>query len=91
MDKDMKTHELKCWKEYFEPILSGLKTFEIRLNDRDYKVGDILILKEFIPETQIYSGRIITCKVSFITDFEQKPNYVVMSIIIIDYTDRFEQ
>lgn len=42
----MAKHELKTWKEYFEPILSGDKTFEVRKNDRDFKVGDLLVLIE---------------------------------------------
>jgi hypothetical protein len=42
-------HELKTWTEFFQAVKSGAKTFEIRENDRDYKVGDVLWLREFLP------------------------------------------
>jgi hypothetical protein len=42
-----KRHEIKIAPEYYEAIKSGRKNFELRKNDRDYKVGDILILSEF--------------------------------------------
>lgn len=41
-------HELKSWSEYFQKTKSGEKTFELRKNDRDFKVGDILCLKEWV-------------------------------------------
>lgn len=40
--KQKKTHLLKLREEYAEAVAKGLKTFEIRYNDRDYKVGDIV-------------------------------------------------
>ena len=43
----MKIHELKLDTEYFDDVKSGLKTFEIRKNDRDYQVGDLLSLSRF--------------------------------------------
>lgn len=87
----MKTHRLKCWSSYFVHVLSGAKRFEIRLNDRGYQVGDVLVLEEFHPGgTSIldpgagtppcYSGRDYSVVVTYMTDYEQKPNYVVMSI-----------
>lgn len=39
-------HELKIESKYFTDILKGIKKFEIRKNDRNYQVGDYLILKE---------------------------------------------
>lgn len=41
------THEIKILPKYFDAVMSGAKNFEIRKNDRDYKVGDTLILKEW--------------------------------------------
>ena len=38
----MKLHELKIKEDYFNAILRGEKTFELRKNDRDYQVGDLI-------------------------------------------------
>jgi hypothetical protein len=42
----MITHDLKTWSCYFTEVLAGNKTFELRKNDRNYKIGDILNLIE---------------------------------------------
>jgi hypothetical protein len=42
-------HELKCWPEYFHAIRSGRKKFELRKDDRGFAIGDLLVLREFIP------------------------------------------
>lgn len=42
----MKTHDLKLDIKYFDDVKSGKKNFEIRKNDRDFQVGDILELKK---------------------------------------------
>jgi len=49
-------HDLKILPQFFEDVCQGKKCFELRLNDRNYQVGDIFILREFIPE-QGYTGR----------------------------------
>lgn len=41
-------HDLKTWPEYYKDIASGVKTFEVRRNDRNFMVGDML-LREFAP------------------------------------------
>lgn len=48
-------HELKILPEHYQPVLEGLKRAELRNNDRDYKVGDHLILKEW--HNGDYTGR----------------------------------
>jgi len=54
-------HELKTWPELFNAVMETnklkRKTVDIRKDDRDYKVEDTLILKEFDPTTQEYTGR----------------------------------
>ena len=48
--RDPVIHELKTWPEPFASIRSGAKTHEIRRNDRDYQVGDTLLLGEWLPQ-----------------------------------------
>ncbi len=59
------THKLKIWPRFFLDIKSGVKTFELRKRDRPYAVGDTLILQEYDPEVQAYTGReeirLVTC------------------------------
>ncbi len=46
----MNAHHLKSWSSNFQAILDGRKTFDIRENDRDYAVGELLLLREWHPE-----------------------------------------
>ncbi|MBM7688432.1 RNA-binding protein [Enterococcus ureilyticus] len=73
-------HELKIDREYFIAVLEDLKKFEIRFNDRDFKVGDIVILKEIDKVNRKPTGRQIKTKITYITNYEQKNNYVVFGI-----------
>lgn len=61
-------HELKTWSEYYQEVEKGTKTFEIRKNDRDFTVGDILILKEYDPVRETYTGKSINMEVTYILD-----------------------
>lgn len=54
-DRESITHELKILSEYYNQIQLYNKTFEIRKNDRDYRVGDKLLLKEW--DGTSYTGR----------------------------------
>ena len=47
----------KVWPEYFQKIMAGDKTFEVRLADFDCAPGDILSLREWNPVTGDYTGR----------------------------------
>jgi ribosomal protein S17 len=58
--------EKKVWPEYFQKIVNGDKNFELRLNDFDCNMGDILILKEWDPKTKKYTGRIIEKKITYV-------------------------
>jgi hypothetical protein len=67
-----KVHHLKTWPPYFDEVSIGLKPFEWRIDDRDFKIGDTLILQEYIPNPENpgregqYTGREITKLVSYI-------------------------
>jgi hypothetical protein len=62
----MVVHELKTWPEYFQPIVDGTKTFDIRKDDRDFRVGDVLKLREYEPDRDEYTGRIVYHEIGFL-------------------------
>jgi len=78
------THVLKTWPEYFEAVYFGDKTFEVRFDDRDYKVGDTLVLREWDPKTKEYSGRHLEVRVTYLMKGDEfdflKSGVVVMGI-----------
>jgi hypothetical protein len=51
------THYLKTWPEPYAATQAGAKSYEIRRNDRDYRVGDLLFLQEWNPTERLYTGR----------------------------------
>ncbi|WP_197539951.1 DUF3850 domain-containing protein [Acetobacter pasteurianus] len=74
-------HELKIERDHFDKIMSGEKTCEIRLNDRDYKVGDILHLRA-IRKDGSYWGIVCDRGISHVLkDFEGlAEGYVALSL-----------
>lgn len=53
---------MKTKPRYFKAVADGRKPFEIRFNDRDYKIGDQLVLFNWPEEEQGHiSCRVTTC------------------------------
>ena len=59
------THKLKIAPKYFDDVESGRKPFEFRKNDRDFRVGDILILQEWSTVVG-YTGRETTKQITYV-------------------------
>lgn len=52
-------HKIKCDARPFTALDAGTKTHEVRIFDRDYKVGDILeIIQDRGPDTDEATGTI---------------------------------
>jgi len=62
----MDIHNLKTWPDIFKVMKTGEKTFDIRKNDRDFKVGDQVILHEYDPDKKKYTGDHIHAKITWI-------------------------
>jgi len=85
----VKTHEVKSWTHYYDNIVVGLKKHDLRKNDRDYKVGDELLLKRYDHFKGEFTGETMLVKITYITS-SQYPcayssavldkNYVILSI-----------
>lgn len=82
----MTVHELKILPKYFKAVCDGSKTFEIRKNDRGFKVGDTLLLKEWDDNTRMPTGREVIAEVTYILygnpQFGLHEDYCIMSIVV---------
>jgi hypothetical protein len=88
----LKFHELKTDRDAFTASITGAKTFEIRVDDRDYKVKDLLLLREtmFSGEEMKnegqhlkYTGRTLLLLVTDIMigpKYGLKSGWVIMSV-----------
>ena len=78
----MTEHVLKTWPEHYAAIERGAKTCELRLNDRPYQVGDVLLLREFEPLNASYTGQQLRVRVTHILNGGAwlAPSYIAMSI-----------
>jgi hypothetical protein len=74
-------HDLKIESPYFQSVVDGIKTAEIRCNDRDFRVGDQLHLREC--QSDVATGRCVDVIVTHVVHgpihgIEQ--GYVLLSI-----------
>ncbi len=75
--------ELKTWPEYFQDQWTGMKRFELRKNDRDFRVGQFVLLREYRPDytsidtgsgysesvsTGTYTGRAIAIEITYLME-----------------------
>lgn len=82
------THELKILPDFFEAFIRGDKNFEIRNNEHDFKVGEFLVLNEWTScdyAKRCATGRSIKSVITYVTDFAQRDNFVVMGIRPVQY------
>ena len=84
LDSQPTEHTIKCVNPHFDAMWRGLKTFDMRKNDRFYESGDILKQREYSAKTDTYSGRVIVATVLHVTypaDYDVIPyEYCIMSV-----------
>lgn len=87
-------HYVKSWTHLFSAIKLGVKLHDIRdMTERDYKVGDIMVLQEFDFVAGKYTGDEVKTEITYITDrmtpcaFSSavlKPGFGILSIKLVD-------
>jgi hypothetical protein len=60
--RDPIDHEIKTREPFWTDVRAGRKTFEIRVNDRDYRVGDRLLLRS------LETGSVCVRRVTYMVD-----------------------
>lgn len=77
-------HDLKTWLEPFAAIADDKKFHEIRKeSDRSFRVGEVLLLREWDENKKQYTGRAIEADITYLTrgpDWDVPVGLVVMSL-----------
>ncbi|HEN3636303.1 TPA: DUF3850 domain-containing protein [Yersinia enterocolitica] len=81
------THQLKILPEYFQAVIDGRKKAELRTNDRDFKVGDYLLLAEWESGAAEYTGREIRVEISDITQCD----FAAPKLVLLSFSFSFSQ
>ena len=76
-------YELKVWPERFEKILANIHMTELRIKDREYNVGDEILLREWTHEKR-YTGRVALVQITAINEPPWPPPNEVLEKIIKD-------
>ena len=87
----MKLHKLKLTQPYFNQVKyhngkveNFYKRFEIRKNDRNYQVGDLLLLIDYVdvyPNSESYYGDAYFTEINYMLDSNYTiDNYVVLGL-----------
>lgn len=77
---------------YFREVESGNKKFELRKNDRNFTVGDYVVLREW--NFSSYTGRAILAKITYILSIKEliktKEEWVIFSITSLSFYQRYK-
>ena len=87
LNPDTRKHYLKTDPEYFQAVKKRKKRFEMRFNDRNYQVGEILVLQEFDRNVGNYTGSPdLTLLITYALTVKPfvPEGYICMSINVID-------
>jgi len=85
----MKIHELKTDPDAFVASFRGDKLYEIRLDDREFRMGDMLVLRETAASGErmaegaplIYTGRVLSRIITHKLDgYGLKEGWVVLGV-----------
>ena len=83
----MQVHKLKTEADYIVSLASGEKTFEVRVNDRPYKEGDVLHLCAYDTQTKAWGSPELLCLVTYTLTSEifdgVKDGWIVMGIKLL--------
>lgn len=75
-----KIHALKILPSFFQDVFAGRKMFEIRRYDRDFGIGDYVTLKEWDDQVEMFTGREVSRRIIYMTDYMQAPGYIVLGL-----------
>jgi hypothetical protein len=77
-------HICKSWPHFFQAIKRGEKLHDLRPKDRNFKVGDTILLQEYDPFEGKYTGEEWIVYITYITSMDT-PCALSSSVLDKDY------
>lgn len=79
--KGWRLHELKTWPRYYRELVTDRKHSEHRRFDRDFRIGDVLRLREWDPAKKEYTGREMFRCIRYLYTPHEAPGFVVLELM----------
>jgi hypothetical protein len=69
------THILKSWPDTYIQADAEAKTVQLRFNDRDYRVGDVVVLQEYVPTREEWEEHLDEAKFPYANEDFGDPGF----------------
>ena len=77
-------HAVRSWSHLFQAMLDGVKTHDLRKDDRNYQVGDVILYREYDIVRGAYTGREQQVEVTYITGRGEGQSPCAVSSVVLD-------
>lgn len=81
----MTRHELKVHPQFWEALKSNAKPFEVRRDDRKYRIGDQCVLKLYDPSVGFIACEPQKREITYILKHEDFPNGVPLGFVVLGF------
>ena len=83
----MAKHELKVYPRFWQALSTGIKPFEVRRDDRNYRVGDTCELREYDPSHGFTGKGPYIREISYILRHEDMPVGVPIGYCVLGFAE----
>lgn len=83
------THSVKIEPRFYRMVINGLKPYEVRFNDRDYRVGDYLALNEWDAEKEEYTHKTALFEIVSVLNSEDFPDGINLGYVVLGLSRRY--
>lgn len=86
-EKPKPVYQTRLAEMYFDDVVSGRKSFELRKKDKDYKVGDILEMLEF--KNAKHTGRVVKAEITYLLEDYTglADDYCILAIKVLEVNE----
>jgi hypothetical protein len=78
-------HQLKIYPQFWRELVAGNKPFEVRRDDRRFKVGDTVSLREYDPTSGLTGAGPYIREITFIMRHEDMPAGVPIGYCVLGF------